>query len=225
VAPSNVIFNADDFGAGTGINQGIADCHARGVLTSTSLMVDGAAAQDAARLSREHPRLAVGLHFDVTGEGERPPFAMHDLGAVRRELERQLDAFERLMGRAPTHVDSHQHVHRWDGVAEVFAEVVAPLGVPVRDDGRVTHIGGFYGQWEPPATDLYHVSVEFAVWILENEVLDPWVEIGCHPGYVSRDFTSTYLTEREAEVRTLTDPRLRAAVDRLELRLASFADL
>lgn len=30
---------------------------------------------------------------------------------VREELEAQLSRFRELLGRAPTHVDGHQHVH------------------------------------------------------------------------------------------------------------------
>ena len=38
------------------------------------------------------------------------------------------------------------------------------------------------------------------------------------------DFSSSYNVEREAEVRTLTDPRVRESTDDLGLRLVSFAD-
>jgi predicted glycoside hydrolase/deacetylase ChbG (UPF0249 family) len=97
--------------------------------------------------------------------------------------------------------------------------------VPLRDDGRVRFVGGFYGQWEWQVTDLHHVSPEFLIWILNNEVEEGWTEVSCHPGYVTPDFTSAYLAERETEVATLTDPRVRAEIDRLGIRLASYADL
>jgi predicted glycoside hydrolase/deacetylase ChbG (UPF0249 family) len=223
VAGSNVIFNADDFGASEGINRGIVECHVRGVLTSASLMVTGAAAEQAAQLVLEHERLGVGLHFDVDGERERD-FPLEDLEATGEEFERQLGEFERLVGRPPTHVDSHHHVHRAPGVADVIANVLGDRRVPLRDDGRVTYVGGFYAQWEPPKTDLYHVSPEFLIWILENEASDPWVEIACHPGYRSPGFSSEYLDEREVEVATLTDPGVGQAVQRLGLRLASYTD-
>ena len=86
-------------------------------------------------------------------------------------------------------------------------------------------IGGFYGQWEWQVTDLHHVSPQFLLWILRNEVADGWTEISCHPGYVTDDFTSVYLEEREAELATLTDPLIRAEIDSLGLRLASYAEL
>ena len=151
-----VIFNADDFGASNGVNQGIVECHRKGVLTSTSFMVTGSAAGEAVAMSRDNPSLAIGLHFDVWGEDERK-FNMNNHAAVREEFLRQLGAFHDFFGRLPTHVDSHRHAHR--EAFEVFEEVVAPLSVPLRGDGRMRFIGGFYAQWEWMVTDLTHVSV------------------------------------------------------------------
>ncbi|XP_005567931.1 carbohydrate deacetylase isoform X1 [Macaca fascicularis] len=48
---------------------------------------------------------------------------------VREELEAQLSCFRELMGRAPTHVDGHQHVHVLPGVCQVFAEALQAYGV------------------------------------------------------------------------------------------------
>ncbi len=221
----NLIVNADDFGAGLGINRGIVHCHVEGVVTSTSLMVTGHAAEDAIALARDHPALAVGLHWDLDGEDGPDRVALDEPGAVRLELERQLDAFQGLMGRPPTHLDSHHHVHRRPEIAPIARELAAALAVPLREDGRVRFVGGFYGQWEWQVTDLSHVSPEFLTWILRNEVEEGWTEIGCHPGYVTEDFNSVYHAEREVEAATLTDPRIRAEIDALGIRLASYAEL
>ncbi|MBA3357996.1 MAG: ChbG/HpnK family deacetylase [Thermoleophilaceae bacterium] len=221
----NLIVNADDFGAGLGINGGIIHCHVEGVVTSTSLMVTGRAAENAAALAREHPALAVGLHWDLDGEDGRDRVALENSVAVRSELDRQLDAFVTLIGKPPTHVDSHHHVHRRPEIAPIACELVAPLGVPLRADGSVRFVGGFYGQWEWQVTDLTHVSPEHLTWILRNEVDEGWTELGCHPGYVADDFSSVYLAEREVEVATLTDPQTRAEIDALGICLASYADL
>jgi predicted glycoside hydrolase/deacetylase ChbG (UPF0249 family) len=218
-----LIFNADDFGASTGINRGILECHTHGVLTSTSLMVTGRAVREAVAMSRDHPALAIGLHWDVWGEDERE-FDIENVPAVRVEFQRQLDAFYHLLGRMPTHVDSHQHAHRAPHLMPVFQELVAPLGVPLRDDGRVQFVGGFYAQWEWKVTNLDYVSVPFLQKLLREEVPEGWTEFSCHPGYRSPDFTSVYLIEREAEVRTLTDPRIRQTIAEQGIRLASYAD-
>jgi len=218
-----LIINADDFGASAGIDRGILECHTRGVVTSTSLMVTGRAVREAVSMSRDYPALAIGLHWDVCGEDERE-FDFDDLVAVRDEFQRQLEAFHDLLGRMPSHVDSHRHLHRDEQLMPVFRDLVAPLGVPLRDDGRVRFVGGFYAQWEWQVTNLEYVSVPFLERMLCEEVEPGWTEFSCHPGYRSPDFASVYLAEREAEVATLTDPLIRQRVAELDIRLASYAD-
>ena len=219
----HLIVNADDLGASRAIDRGIIECHTAGIVTSASLMVTGRSAPLAARLAGEHPGLSVGLHWDVCGEDERR-FDTGNARAVRKEFERQLERFQRLTGRMPTHVDSHRHVHREAAVMPVIAELVEPLGVPLRGDGRVNFVGGFYAQWEWRVTDLSHVSVPALQRMLREEVPAGWTEFSCHPGYSSPDYRAVYDTEREEEVRTLTDLRVRRTIEELGIRLASYAD-
>ena len=223
-SPICLVVNADDLGASRGINEGIALCHRQGVVTSASLMVTGRAATEAALLSRDLPGLSVGLHWDVWGEDERE-FDLCDRAAVREEFQRQLDRFCALMGRLPTHVDSHRHAHRRAGLLPLFQEMVEPLGVPLRGDGRVNFIGGFYAQWEWGVTDLGKVSVAFFCRLLEEELRPGWNEISCHPGLPWPDFRTVYGDERAREVSTLTDPRLVRTVSALGIRLTSYAAL
>jgi chitin disaccharide deacetylase len=218
-----LIFNADDYGASTGVNRGILECHNRGVVTSASLMVTGRAVGEAVSVSHDRPELAVGLHWDVWGEDERE-FDIDDLRAVRDEFHRQLDEFYRLLGRTPTHVDSHRHAHRNERLMPLFQELVEPLGVPLRGGGHVRFVGGFYGQWQWMVTNLEFVSVPFLQRMLREEVGEGWTEFSCHPGYPSPDYTAVYYAEREAEVSTLTDPRIRQTAQELGIHLASYAD-
>jgi predicted glycoside hydrolase/deacetylase ChbG (UPF0249 family) len=218
-----LIVNADDFGASTGVNRGIVDGHCRGVVTSTSLMVTGRAAREAAAMSRDWPRLSVGLHWDVWGEDERE-FDLNDEPGVREEFSRQIDEFYRLLGRMPSHVDSHRHAHRFEQVRPVFRELAGKLGVPLRGESGVAFVGGFYAQWEWQVTNLEYVSVPTLQRILRDEVGEGWTELSCHPGYVSPEFASVYLQEREAEVRTLTDPRIRETIEALDIRLVGYTD-
>jgi predicted glycoside hydrolase/deacetylase ChbG (UPF0249 family) len=218
-----VIINADDFGASVGISRGIVQAHLRGIVTSASLMVTGRAMREAVYMSRDCPDLGVGLHWDVTGEGEGG-FDLSNATAVRDELRRQLDAFANLAGHLPTHLDSHHHVHRRDDVMQVVREVVGP-DLPVRGDGRASFVGGFYGQWEWGVSESYYTSPDFLIYLLQDETRPGWTELSCHPGFVTGDYQSVYLAEREAELRTLTDPRVREAIDRLQIKLANYKDL
>ena len=150
-----LIVNADDFGRSPGINSGIAAAHKRGIVTSASLMVRWPAAQTAAAYAREHPELSVGLHVDL-GEwffrdGEWTPVyevvAVDERPSLEAEVERQLRLFRELIGRDPTHLDSHQHVHRGEPVRSVLNAISLRLGVPLRSvSDSVRYCGDFYGQ-------------------------------------------------------------------------------
>jgi chitin disaccharide deacetylase len=210
-----LIVNADDFGASDGVNRGIVEAHTDGIVTSTSLMVDGDGVTGAIDLARSHPALSIGLHWQLDDL---------DVSEIEAAMRRQLDVFGEMLGRPPTHLDSHHHVHSRPDVLPIAQRVGAPLGVPLRGDGRVAFVGGFYGQWEWEVTDLEHVSPDFLIWILRNEVGPGWTEISCHPGHTGGGFSSAYLAEREVELATLKDPRVRAEIDALGIRLASYAD-
>ena len=96
--------------------------------------------------------------------------------------------------------------------------------MPLRDDGKVRFVGGFYAQWEWLVTNLDYVSVPFLQKMLLEEVVDGWTEFSCHPGYPPADSAWVYASEREAEIRTLTDPRIAATIRHLGIHLVSYGD-
>ena len=218
VRPQNaLIVNADDFGFATGVNDGIVEAHVNGIVTSTSLMVDWPAAAHAVTLAREHPRLSLGLHYVEDGpEIDKP-------GHVARTFAAQLDRFRELTGSDPTHVDSHHHVHM--GRLSTFAPMVAPLGVPLRGDGRVRYVGDFYAQPRPGVVELDRVRPPFLLELIAHEAAPAgFTELGCHPARVTSDLVSSYSHEREVELATLTDPDVRARIEEFGLALASYHD-
>ena len=64
-----LIVNADDLGLTQGINRGILEAHASGIVTSSTLMAKGAAFEDAVHLAKTVPALSVGCHV-VLIDGE-----------------------------------------------------------------------------------------------------------------------------------------------------------
>jgi predicted glycoside hydrolase/deacetylase ChbG (UPF0249 family) len=125
-----LIVNADDFGLSKGQNYGIIEACRNGVVTSTTALVNGAAIDHAAQLSRSTPELAVGMHFVLTlGEPlSAMPGLTRDgrlgkwiwqqaeedslpLEEIAHELACQYRRFVELFGHEPTHLDSHHHVH------------------------------------------------------------------------------------------------------------------
>jgi predicted glycoside hydrolase/deacetylase ChbG (UPF0249 family) len=231
-APRVLIVNADDFGLSPGVNRGVARAHEEGIVTSATLMVRGPAAEAAAEYARHDSALSIGLHLDL-GEWEyrdgewRTRYevvAADDTDAVRAEVDRQLERFEALLGRPPTHLDSHQHVHRSQPVRDLLAAYGARLRVPVRDvTPGITYSGAFYGQDGRGEPFPEAITVDALVAIIEQ--LPPGVtELGCHPGEAD-DFESTYARERRREVETLCDPQVRTALDSCRVELRTFARL
>jgi len=60
-----LIVNADDFGISQSANRAILRAHREGILTTTSLMVNGDAAESAVLKARENPKLGIGLHLTL----------------------------------------------------------------------------------------------------------------------------------------------------------------
>jgi chitin disaccharide deacetylase len=214
---ARLIVNADDFGLTAGVSAGIVEAHSRGIVTSTSLMVDAPAAEYAVGLAAEHPRLSIGLHFvDDTPALDEP-------GHAAREFARQLQRFRALMGREPTHVDSHHHVHVKR--MPTFRPLAEPLGVPLRGGGQVRYLGAFFAHPQPGVIDHERIREPFLLRLLGDVPAgDGFVELGCHPGRVTEELHSSYAGEREIELATLTEPGLAARIEALGLTLASYLD-
>jgi chitin disaccharide deacetylase len=219
-----LIVNADDFGYSQGINRGIAEAHDRGVVTSATLIVNARATADAVRLARENPGLSVGLHVNFTNEADRL-VEFNDPDICRAELRRQFDRFVELLGRLPTHLDSHQHVHRGRSPLPVFQELAAEHGLPLRDAPPVTFKGGFYAQWEYGVTDPSKVSVAFLSRMMREEMRHGISELACHPGYYDPELEAVYHRERELELQTLCDPVLRQVIAEEQIQLIGYREL
>jgi predicted glycoside hydrolase/deacetylase ChbG (UPF0249 family) len=209
-----LIVNADDLGLSEGVNAGIIESHTRGVVTSASLMVLRPAAAAAAAEVRGHPDLAIGLHLEL----DRTGMSMDSVAQACRD---QVETFGELIGREPTHVDSHHHAHMRQPVKAVAGELADDLGGPLR--GReIRYEGGFFARsGGRPALEL--VSAESLVSLIES-LPSGWTEIGCHPGRGVGE-ESSYASAREVELQSLCDPRVVEAIARGRVELRSFADL
>ena len=227
-----LVVNADDFGQSPGVTRGIIEAHERGIVTSASLMVLWPAATTAAAYARTHGRLSTGLHVDL-GEWiwrdeewacRYQRVDLEDTLAVEREVRAQLERCRDLLGRNPTHLDSHQHVHRCEPVRSTLAQIANELGVPLRHvTPGIRYCGEFYGQTATGDPLPDSITVDALVWSLVN--VEPGVtELACHPGY-AEDLETIYQNERSVEVTTLCTDEVRATLAAEQIRLASFRDL
>ena len=227
-----LIVNADDFGQSPGVNRGVIVACEQGIVTSASLMVRWPASVEAAAYGRANPRLSLGLHVDLAEWTYRDGawlslyevVAVGDRGAVAAEIRRQIEGFRELVGKSPTHLDSHQHVHRRDPVRSLMIEAARELRVPLREvSPGIRFCGDFYGQAATGEPLPDRISVEGLLGILA--ALPPGVtELACHPGE-GEDLDTMYRAGRAAEVRALSDPRIRAALTARAIELGSFDDV
>lgn len=226
-----LIVNADDFGMSTAVNQGVLEAHDQGIVTSASLLVLWPAAAAAAASAACRPRLDLGLHVDL-GEWRwenggwqtvyrRAP--LEDAGAVAAEIERQIGLFRRLVGRDPTHLDSHQHVHLDEPARSLIVQGAREIGIPLRGcTPGIRYCGGFYGQTSTGGSLPGAIGVPALLGILDG-LSTGVTELGCHPG-AGDGPDSSYGAERILETRTLCDLHVRAAIDTEGITLCRFTD-
>lgn len=200
--PRFLIVNADDLGLSEAMNEGIFEAHERGVVTSASLMVGRPAAAAAVEALAEHPDLAIGLHLEP------------------EDCRAQLERFRELVGRDPTHLDSHKHVHEAEPVKAAAEAMAAELGIPLRNR-RIRYEGSFYGRGPNREPRPEAISPERLIELIET-LLPGWTEIGCHPAAGPVPISS-YDAERQVELRALCDPRVKILLNVSDVRLCSFA--
>jgi chitin disaccharide deacetylase len=150
----NLIVNADDLGWTDGVNRGIVEAFQHGIVTSASLLANGAAFAGAVDAARSTPALGVGVHLNLS---DGPPVADREtvtsllndggelasgpesllLRRVRRglllaEVENEWDAQIQKVcdaGIAPTHLDGHKHVHMLPGLFEIALRLAKRHGI------------------------------------------------------------------------------------------------
>ncbi|MEO8391684.1 MAG: ChbG/HpnK family deacetylase [Chloroflexota bacterium] len=129
-----LILNADDYGLTAGTSAAIRESHLRGILTSTTTMMNFPNAEDALRRAAlDCPNLGLGVHLVLTGGAPLLPAAdvpslvdaagkfygekafiqrldtIHP-AEVEAEWRAQVGKFVGLTGHAPDHLDAHHHV-------------------------------------------------------------------------------------------------------------------
>ncbi|NXQ61212.1 YDJC deacetylase, partial [Anthoscopus minutus] len=178
-----LIVTGDDFGYCPRRNQGIVDCFLAGAISNVSLLVNGSAAADAAKLARRY-NIPIGLHANLSegspvcevlktnssllnqdgffhGKmGFRTALSkgLLNMSEVKQELKAQVELFHELTGHLPPHMDGHQHVHVLPEVRHVFAEVLEEYGIKYT---RVPIEPGLHNcDWIPPSLMDFYLGVE-----------------------------------------------------------------
>lgn len=151
IGPGLLIVNADDLGGNPLATDRIVAGFGARVLTSATAMMYMADSERAATLARE-AGLPTGLHLNFTQAYDDPAvpasaaarqrrvtefmadprvrrmtFSPPMVSVIRRVIADQLEAFRRLFGTEPTHLDGHNHAH-----LNPTALLTLPRGMPCR---------------------------------------------------------------------------------------------
>ena len=150
-----LIVNADDFGLTRLVSQGILDAHLYGIVTSTSLMANGEAFEDAIAMATRTPQLSVGVHLALTqgipvSPASEVPTLVDAHGRLYltarqllnrivthrislREIEIELRAQIAKVLRAGiilTHLDGHKHLQVLPGISEIVIRLAQEFSIP-----------------------------------------------------------------------------------------------
>jgi len=164
-----LIITADDFGRDSACTTTIAQSLADGLITSTSLMANGRAFEQASALAQSNgltDRIGVHLCLDegipLSSEMARLadpnghlmvqrsllPLSATLATAIEAELSAQI---ERVLaaGIRPTYLDSHRHIHTSYPIARIVVRLAKRYGISYVRPAR--NLAGSYG----PMTGLY----------------------------------------------------------------------
>jgi len=163
---------------------------------------------------------------------------------VKAEWRKQIEAFIKAAGRKPTHLDSHHHSSFFSpelfrGMLELAKEYECAIRYPFADNiGReleetAKHVPEIMMEFDPRKPDAFIVdfydegATKDALLDIINNLPNRTSELMCHPGHVDEAFAqeSIYNFQRERELKILTAPVVRQAIEANKIELISFADL
>lgn len=246
-----LIINADDFGLTDGCNYGIIYAMKLGVVTSTSIMINMPKASDAIKLAKDNGIEGIGLHLTLTcGEPVSPKeevpslinkrgyfykrraelFPVMNLNEAEKELRNQILEFKKYDIKL-SHLDSHHHIHMYDGVREIVANLAKEYNLPLRQPNLETkelliELGvqttdsfsmGFYDE---------KANINELIDIID-QIPDGSIEIMTHPAIVDRELYdySSYNKQRLDELKVLTSKELKDWIEANNIKLITYGDL
>jgi hopanoid biosynthesis associated protein HpnK len=152
-----LIVNADDFGYTSGVTRAIVEAHSCGIVTSSTLMANGAAFDEAVQAAQKLPALSVGCHVVLIDSepvldaqtipsladqnGTRSKFRDSLKAFALRAITRRIDADQieaevtaqirklQSAGIAVSHIDTHKHTHLFPAILRPLLHAAAACGV------------------------------------------------------------------------------------------------
>ncbi|MCM8776362.1 MAG: ChbG/HpnK family deacetylase [Candidatus Omnitrophica bacterium] len=247
-----LIVNADDCNLTQGVTEAILDCHDRGIVTSTTILVNLPVDSRMVRETKKRQSLGIGIHLNITlGRPVSNPKKIKSLldpsdcfrkfqsllkpprpkaDEIFHEYQSQIELFQKIFGRRPTHADTHHQVHDDPYFFQVIIRVARENRLPIRRS-QLMRQSGLLKKTGVRSTDFIfgnlrpegHWTSEAVRAILPN-LPNGISEIICHPGRNDSDLKSisSFTAGRETEWRIFRSKRLKAAVQRSGIVLSHY---
>ncbi len=238
-----IIINVDDFGLSRAYNYGIIDGYQQGVISSTTLLINAKEVKHAINLAKENPGLGLGLHLALTtfpaitkaeaistnGNLNSQKYYHEmieqiDSDVIKAELEAQIEKFIKLVGKKPTHLDMHHHMHRYAKVEKVVIELANKYQLLLRNSETnqgicIVNID-FYGE------NVNLKQLKKSINELTEVKSEVYKELCIHAGYIDCDVLniSSYQQERIREMAIITSEEFKCFLQKKQLKLVPFTN-
>lgn len=208
---------ADDLGYHPSYDAGIAEAAAAGALDAVSAFATRGQIDPRVRRELEASGVAIGLHLDLPWRGDDLRAGEDERRRAAAEIGTQLDTFERIWGRAPSHLDGHLHCHARPGVGIVVCDAASAAGIPLRSiDNRHRRLLTCRGIATSDHTIGRLAEDEPALPDLDKELREGRTEWITHPGHPDPASGSSYDSGRGEDLELLSGLQLPVDIVRVK---------
>ena len=250
-----LIVNADDGNLTPGVTKGVLAAHDTGILTSTTIFANLSLADRLKEDFLRRHKLGVGIHLNITlgspaapkadvhslladdrfGKHDEEFFKRIDRRALYTEYKAQIEKFEEWFGKLPTHIDTHHHLHRFQTVFDVFAELAEEFGIPFRLSEcvnvsvreRFERRGIILTDHLMPDIDPFPHFYKARLAEVLSKLPDGVVELMTHPAVIDEELKriSSFVDPRADEREALSDPSLHSLLAEKNIELTHYGCL
>ncbi len=253
----NLVVVADDFGFSPGTNKGTIESIKKGIVTEPSLMVWSPGTKEAVVQIKELGKKELGIHLTLNNLIASGKY-LHTSDYVEllnntsdRELKRlvttEFNEFEKVVGAKPSHINSHQNIHKHRRLVNYIAEYAGKNNIPVRKANRLKSGTGFetsneeeiiekaFRTYKVKTTDYIFSHIKGSY----REVFDGFiedlstveegktVEIFFHPGYVDEIILkySSLTNDRKRDLNLVTDQDFKARIEKMNFKICNYSNV
>lgn len=228
-----LIVNADDFGYTKSNTLGIIEGFKKGIIRSTTAMMNMPYVEFAAEQSEYVPGLGIGVHLTLTvGQPlTKCKTLVDDKGnflsrsklldsnvskdEILNEFKAQIDKFIEVFKVKPTHLDSHHGCHDLDLTKDITLKLAKEYNLPVRRYSNYKFIGNFYGE---------SITVENLKNIILSNIDEEGIEIMTHAGFCDLELynNSSYSLDRVKELSVLCSESIKDFIEKNKIELVHY---